>query len=56
MNVESAWNMQVTNSGIIRGSEMHKAWEKIAEHYNPSFLEVEGMDGAIGDGVTVDER
>ena len=42
--------------GIISDSEMRKAWEKIAEHYQPPFLEVEDMNGAIGDGVIVDGR
>ncbi len=42
--------------GIISESEMQKAWEKIAEHYKPPFLEVEVVGGTIGDGVTVDGR
>lgn len=42
--------------GIISDNEMQKAWKKIAEHYQPPFLEVEDMDGTIGDGVIVDGR
>lgn len=42
--------------GIISDDEMQKAWTKIAEHYQPPFLEVEDMDGTIGDGVIVDGR
>lgn len=42
--------------GIINDSEMQKAWKKIAEHYKPPFLEVDVVDGTIGDGVTVDGR
>ena len=41
---------------IISDGEMHKALEKVAEYYNPPFLEVENMDSTIGDGVIVDER
>lgn len=42
--------------GVISDSEMQKAWKKIAEHYEPPFLEVDDVGGAIGDGVTVDGR
>lgn len=42
--------------GVISDSEMQKAWKKIAEHYEPPFLEVDVVGGAIGDGVTVDGR
>jgi membrane peptidoglycan carboxypeptidase len=42
--------------GIISNNEMQKVWEKIAEHYNPPFLEVDVVGGTIGDGVTVDGR
>lgn len=42
--------------GVISDSEMQKAWKKIAEHYEPPFLEVENLDGKIGDGVIVDAR
>lgn len=39
--------------GIISDTEMQKAWEKIAEHYKPPFLEIDTDGGEIGDGVTV---
>ena len=42
--------------GIIGGSEMQKAWKKIAEHYKPPFLEIDVVGGTIGDEVTVDGR
>lgn len=42
--------------GIITDDEMQEAWQKIAEHYNPPFLEVEVVGGTIGDGVTVDGK
>ena len=42
--------------GIISDSEMQEAWKQIAERYQPPFLEVENMDGVIGDGVIVDGR
>lgn len=42
--------------GIISGSELQKAREKIAEYYQPPFLEVDVIGETIGDGVTVDGR
>lgn len=42
--------------GVISDSEMQKAWNEISEHYEPPFLEVDVVGGAIGDGVTVDGR
>jgi hypothetical protein len=42
--------------GIITPDELHLAWLNIAGHYEPTFLEVENLDGAIGDGVIVDGR
>lgn len=41
---------------LLTATEAHRAWEKIAEHYNPPFLEVEDFSCQIGDGVKVDER
>ncbi len=41
---------------VISDREMQTAWKKIAEHYEPPFLEVDVVGGAIGDGVTVDGR
>lgn len=46
----------IKQDGIISDDEMQNAWKKIAEHYQPPFLEVEDMDGTIGDGVIVDGR
>ena len=42
--------------GVISDSEMQKAWKKIAEHYEPPFLEVDVVGGTIGDRVTVDGK
>jgi len=42
--------------GVITDDEMQRAWEKIAEHYEPPFLEVDTVGGTIGDGVTVGGR
>lgn len=42
--------------GLISDEEMQEAWEKIADHYKPSFLEVDVVGGNIGDGVRVDEK
>lgn len=42
--------------GIISDSEMHEAWVKIVERYNPPFLELEDYDRKIGDGVIVNDR
>lgn len=35
--------------GIINDSEMRQAWKKIAEFYQPPFMEVEDLDGNIGE-------
>lgn len=51
------WNLAgMLQDGIISESEMHEAWKKIAEHYQPPFLEVEDMERVIGDEVIVDGR
>lgn len=42
--------------GIITADELRLAWINIAGHYEPPFLEVENLDGKIGDGVIVDAR
>ncbi len=42
--------------GIITNEELQVAWNKIAEKYNPPFLELEVLGGEIGDGVIVDEK
>lgn len=42
--------------GIITDDDMQKAWTKLADYYNPPFLEVDTVGGTIGDGVTVGGR
>lgn len=42
--------------GIIGEIEMRKAWERMAEHCNPPFLEIEDYERKIGDGVIVSGR
>lgn len=42
--------------GLISYEEMQEAWRKIADRYEPPFLEVDVVGGNIGDGVSVDER
>ena len=52
--------MKVTDGLCIKDAttleEMRLAWINIAGHYEPPFLEVENLDGKIGDGVIVDAR
>jgi hypothetical protein len=48
--------LNMEKDGIITPDELHLAWLNIAGHYEPTFLEVENLDGAIGDGVIVDGR
>lgn len=53
-------SMKVTDGLCIKDAttleEMRLAWINIAGHYEPPFLEVENLDGKIGDGVIVDAR
>lgn len=44
------------HDGVISGAEMREAWQRVAEQYNPPFLEVDPVGEDIGDGVTVGER
>ena len=48
--------LNMEKDGIITADELRLAWINIAEHYEPPFLEVDVVGGAIGDGVTVDGR
>lgn len=48
--------LNMEKDGVITSDELRLVWMNIAEHYTPSFLEVENMDGMIGDGVIVDDR
>ena len=46
--------LNMEKDGIITVDELRLAWINIAGHYEPPFLEVENLDGKIGDGVIVD--
>lgn len=48
--------LNMEKDGIITSDEMSLAWINISGHYEPPFLEVENLDGTIGDGVIVDGR
>ena len=48
--------LHMEKDGIITSDELRLAWINIAEHYKPPFIEVENLDGSIGDGVIVDAR
>ena len=48
--------LNMEKDGIITANELRLAWINIAGHYEPPFLEVENLDGKIGDGVIVDAR
>lgn len=48
--------LNMEKDGVITSEEMHLAWMNIAGRYDPPFLEVECLEGEIGDGVTVDAR
>lgn len=48
--------LNMEKDGVITSDEMRLAWINIVGHYEPPFLEVENLDGAIGDGVIVDAR
>ena len=48
--------LNMEKDGIITADELRLAWINIAEHYEPPFLEVENLDGSIGDGVIADAR
>lgn len=42
--------------GVLSPDETRFALEKLQEHFEPPFLEVDVAGGEIGDGVTVNER
>ena len=48
--------LNMGKDGVITPDELRLARMNIATHYAPPFLEVENMDGMIGDGVIVDDR
>ncbi len=48
--------LNMEKDSIISSEELHLAWMNIAGHYEPPFLEVENLDGTIGDGVIADAR
>ncbi len=48
--------LNMEKDGVITSDELRLAWINIAGHYEPPFLEVENLDGTIGDGVIVDAR
>lgn len=48
--------LNMEKDGVITLDELHLAWMNIATHYAPPFLEVENMNGMIGDGAIVDDR
>lgn len=41
---------------IISPEELRLAWINLAGYYSPPFLEIENLNGTIGDGVVVDGR
>ncbi len=45
--------LNMEKDGVISPKELKMAWTRIAKRYNPPFLEVEDLNGTIGDGVTV---
>ena len=48
--------LNMEKDGVISSKEMRLALDMIAEYYVPPFLEVEDLNGSIGDGVTVNGR
>ena len=48
--------LNLEKDGVITADELRLAWINIAGYYDPPFLEVENLDGKIGDGVIVDAR
>lgn len=41
---------------IIKADEMRLAWRNMAGRFNPPFLDVENLEGNIGDWVIVDGK
>ena len=48
--------LNMAKDDILSFEELQLAWKKIGEHYNPPFLELEDVNGIMGDEVTVDGR
>lgn len=48
--------LNMEKDGIITADELRLAWINIAGRYELPFLEVENLDGKIGDGVIIDAR
>ncbi len=48
--------LNMEKDGVITADELRLAWIDIAGNYEPPFLEVENLDGKIGEGVIVDAR
>ena len=46
----------MAKDGFITADELRLAWINLAGYYEPPFLEVENLEGSIGDGVIVDDR
>ena len=46
--------LNMAKDGFITADELRLAWIKLAGYYEPPFLEVENLEGSIGDGVIVD--
>lgn len=48
--------LNMEKDGFITADELRLAWINLTGYYEPSFLEVENLEGSIGDGVIVDDR
>ena len=48
--------LNMEKDGVITADELRLAWIDIAGNDEPPFLEVENLDGKIGEGVIVDAR
>ena len=46
--------LNMEKDGCITADELRLAWINLAGYYEPPFLEVENLEGSIGDGVIVD--
>ena len=46
--------LNMEKDGFITADELRLAWINLAGYYEPPFLEVENLEGSIGDGVIVD--
>lgn len=48
--------LNMEKDGILTAEELRLAWLNTAAYFEPPFLEIENLDGKIGDGVIVDGR